>query len=92
MRPRISRVETNMHSAIATKNSEFANKAKATEHDKAERVQNVMQRVGSPGQLPRAEIGLAALLIQIGEDQEQQKRNNSRDETMLMTTLFMMPG
>src|SRR5580700_2776430 len=39
----------------------------------------VMQRIGCPRQLPGAEIRLPALLIQVGEDQEQQHRDQSRN-------------
>jgi hypothetical protein len=35
-------------------------------------IENEMQRVCSPGQLPRAEVGLPALLVQIGKDKKQQ--------------------
>src|SRR5579864_6405657 len=39
-----------------------------------------MQRVGSPCQLPRAEVGLTALLVQICEDEEQQDGNEPWDD------------
>src|ERR1700722_20897465 len=41
------------------------------------RIENVVQGIGGPGQLPRAEVGLPALLVQISEYQKQQNRDKS---------------
>src|SRR6202158_1366044 len=43
-------------------------------------VEHVVQRVSGPGQLPRAEIGLPALLVQISKDEKEQDRDKARDQ------------
>ena len=42
-----------------------------------EGIKNVMQGIRSPCQLPGAEVWLAALLMDVGEDEEQQESDNS---------------
>ena len=44
-----------------------------------EKIKNVVQRVRRPRKLPRTEILLPALLVEIGENKKQQEGNNPRD-------------
>ena len=44
------------------------------------RIEDVVQRVSGPGQLPRAEVRLPALLVQISKDEKQQNRDKSRNQ------------
>ena len=74
--PRIIRVETKMHKAIATKNNSLTKNATRR---RREVIKNVVQRISRPGELPRTKILLPALLVEIGEDEKQQARNESRE-------------
>ena len=38
-----------------------------------------MQRVEGPSPLPRTEVGLPALLVEISKDEEEQNRDETRD-------------
>ena len=44
------------------------------------RLQRIMQSVGSPTQLPGAKILVPALLVKVGEQQEQQQRDEPRQD------------
>ena len=65
-----------MHNAIATRKSSLTKNA--TE-DFGKSIEDVVQRVSGPGQLPRAEVGLPALLVEIGKDEKEQNRDKTRD-------------
>ena len=43
-------------------------------------VESEVQRVGAPTELPGAEVGLAALLVEVSEDEEQQQGHNPRED------------
>ena len=57
-----------------------------------------MQGIGSPCKLPRAEVGLPALFVQIGEYQEEQQRNYARqhdcadDDTIHEAMAYRLSG
>ena len=48
-----------------------------------------MERIGSPSQLPGAEVVLPGLLVEVSENQEEQQSNYSRYYNKLIVTLFM---
>src|SRR6185369_17803252 len=47
---------------------------------KGPRIERVMQAISSPADLPRPKVRLASLFIEIGEEQEQEQRNNAGDD------------
>ena len=68
-----------MHSAIAARSNEA--RSDITAEGVAERtpgVEDVMERVSSPSQLPGAEVVLPGLLVEVSENQEEQQSNNGR--------------
>ena len=61
---RVRRVETKMHIAMATENNELRKKRVGGWVVITERIERVVNGVAGPGDLPGAEVSLAALLVQ----------------------------
>ena len=67
--------------AIATRNSELMKKASRRRRPViTEGIERIMQWSSSPGQLPGAEIHLPALFVEVGEEQEEQQRDDARND------------
>ena len=66
-----------MHSAIAASSSEAS--SEITARGIAERtpgIEDVVERVSSPSQLPGAKVVLPGLLVEVSEDQEEQQSDH----------------
>ena len=72
-RLRMTRVEMRMHSVIATSSSD------PKKVMMREGVEGIVQTIGCPSELPRPEICLPALLVEVGENKKEQQGHYARN-------------